>query len=72
MQNGGDKANADHLAKNYHRPSDDMSNNLDFNAAARFAELNARIALAISNQDIRPLWKKDDFFARQFNGPMEP
>lgn len=72
MQNGGDKANADHMAKNYHRPSDDMSNNLDFNAAARFAELNARIALAISNQDIRPLWKKDDFFARQFNGPMEP
>ena len=70
--NGGDAAFAEHQAKNYHRPSDDMSNNLDFNAAARFAELNARIALALANQDVRPLWKKDDFFARQFNGPMEP
>ena len=69
---GGDAAFAEHQAKNYHRPSDDMSNNLDFNAAARFAELNARIALALANQDVRPLWKKDDFFARQFNGPMEP
>ena len=72
FQNGGDIAWADHQARNYHRPSDDMSNNLDFNAAARFAELNARIALALASQDARPLWKKDDFFARQFGGPMEP
>lgn len=71
-QNGGDKAIAEHQAKNYHRPSDDMSNNLNFDAAARFAELNARIALTLANADQRPLWKKDDFFARQFNGPMEP
>ena len=70
--NGGDAAFAEHQAKNYHRPSDDMSNNLDFNAAAKFADLNARIALALANQDTRPLWKKDDFFARRFNGPMEP
>lgn len=70
--NGGDAAFAEHQARNYHRPSDDMSNKLDFAAAARFAELNARIALALANQDVRPLWKKDDFFARQFNGPMEP
>ena len=72
FQNGGDKAFADHMAKNYHRPSDDMANNLDFEAGARFSELNARVALALANQDVRPLWKKDDFFARQFNGPMEP
>jgi len=69
--NGGEAAFIEHQAKNYHRPSDDMSNNLDFNAAARFAELNARIALALANQDVRPLWKEDDFFARQFNGPTE-
>jgi hypothetical protein len=49
-----------------------MSNALNFTAAARFAEINARIALTLANQDARPLWKKDDFFARQFNGPMEP
>lgn len=72
LQNGGDKAIAEHRAKNYHRPSDDMSNNLNFDAAARFAELNARIALTLANADQRPLWKKDDFFARQFDGAMEP
>lgn len=72
FQNGGEAAFAQHQARHYHRPSDDMSNNLNFTAAARFAELNARIALALANQDVRPLWKKDDFFARQFNGPMEP
>lgn len=72
LQNGGDKAHADHMARNYHRPSDDMSNALDFGAGARFAELNARIILALANADQRPLWKKDDFFARQFSGPMEP
>lgn len=72
FQNGGKAAFAEHMARHYHRPSDDMSNNLDFNAAARFAELNARIISALANIDERPLWKKDDFFARQFDGPMEP
>lgn len=72
LENGGAEAMAIHLAQNYHRPSDDMSNNIDFNAAARFAELNARIMLALANADTRPLWKKDDFFARMFNGPQEP
>ena len=47
-----------------------MDNGLDFNAAAKFAELNTRIALTIANADERPLWNKDDFFALQFNGPM--
>ncbi|NQY15598.1 MAG: M20/M25/M40 family metallo-hydrolase [Henriciella sp.] len=70
MANGGDAAWAEHFAKNYHRPSDDLNNNLDFDAAARFAEVNARIALELANRDERPLWVKDDFFARQFNGPQ--
>jgi len=68
--NGGDEAWATHFAKNYHRPSDDMNNALDFDAAARFSEVNARIALELANRDERPLWRKDDFFARQFNGPQ--
>lgn len=70
MANGGDVAWAEHFAKNYHRPSDDLNNNLDFDAAARFAEVNARIALELANRDDRPLWVKDDFFARQFDGPQ--
>jgi len=71
MANGGEKAWADHFANNYHRPSDDMSNNINFDAAARFAELKTRITLQIANAQTRPLWNKDDFFARQFNGPMQ-
>lgn len=68
--NGGQEAWATHFAQNYHRPSDDMENDIDFDAAARFAEINARIALNLANRDQRPLWNIDDFFARQFNGPQ--
>lgn len=68
--NGGEEGWNTHFATNYHRPSDDMNNNLDFGAAAKFAELKTRIALTLANADERPLWNKDDFFARQFNGPQ--
>lgn len=68
--NGGDAAWAEHFATNYHRPSDDMDNRISFQAAANFAEINARIALTLANAETRPLWVKDDFFARQFNGPQ--
>lgn len=71
-ENGGAEEFARHMTTNYHRPSDDMSNSIDFEAGARFAAIKARIALALANADERPLWRKDDFFARQFNGPMEP
>ena len=71
-ENGGAAEFARHMATNYHRPSDDMGNRIDFDAAARFAEINARIAAALADADTRPLWRRDDFFARQFNGPMQP
>lgn len=70
IANGGEEAWAEHFAKNYHRPSDDMDNAIDFDAAARFAEVNARIALMLANGETRPLWQAGDFFARQFNGPQ--
>lgn len=68
--NGGDMAWAEHFAKNYHRPSDEMNENVDLDAAAKFAYLNTKIAVILANEDERPLWNKDDFFARQFNGPQ--
>lgn len=71
-ENGGAAEFARHMATNYHRPSDDMDNRIDFEAAARFAEINARIAAALASAPERPLWRKDDFFARQFGGPMQP
>lgn len=68
--NGGEDAWAAHFAETYHRPGDDMDNDLNFGAAARFAEVNARIARALADGDERPLWRRDDFFARQFDGPQ--
>lgn len=69
--NGGEEAWARHFAEVYHRPADEMNDTLDFDAAARFAEVNARIALKLANNDERPLWRAGDFFARKFNGPQE-
>ena len=68
--NGGDMAWAEHFAKHYHRPSDEMNDNVNLDAAAKFADLNTKIAVILANADERPLWNKDDFFARQFNGPQ--
>ena len=69
--NGGEKAWETHFADHYHRPSDDMMNDLNFEAAAKFSELKTRITFTLANADERPLWNKDDFFAEQFNGPMK-
>lgn len=68
--NGGAEGWATHFAKHYHRPSDDMNNDINFEAAAKFAELKTRITFTLANAEQRPLWNKDDFFAKQFNGPM--
>ncbi|MEL6244446.1 MAG: M28 family metallopeptidase [Pseudomonadota bacterium] len=71
FENGGEAEAIRHRTQNYHRPSDDMSNSIDFDAAAKFSTIKARITEALANADERPLWKKDDFFAVQFGGPME-
>ncbi len=70
--NGGEEAWATHFADHYHRPSDDMMNDLNFEAAAKFSELKTRITFTLANADERPLWNTGDFFAEQFNGPMLP
>lgn len=70
FDNGGQEAWAIHFSDHYHRPSDDMTNDLDFKAAAKFSELKTRITYILANANERPLWNKDDFFATQFNGPM--
>lgn len=71
-ENGGAEEFARHMTTNYHRPTDDMNNTIDFDAAARFAEVKARLTLELATKDARPLWRQGDFFARQFDGPMEP
>ena len=54
-------------ATHYHQPSDDMALPFNFDAAARFAELNYMIALEIANAAQRPAWNKDDFFGDTFH-----
>lgn len=71
FQNGGDDAWAKHFADHYHQASDSMLLPIDFNAAARFADLNARITRTLANDPQKPLWRDGDFFARQFDGETE-
>lgn len=64
--NGGEKAWGTFLSNNYHNPGDDLNQPIDWTAAARFAEANYRIALAIANADQRPQWYQGDFFGNVF------
>jgi len=50
----------------YHQPGDDMSQPLDFDAAARFATDLYKIARSIAQQEQRPKWNKGDFFGARF------
>ena len=50
----------------YHQPSDDLSLPFNFDAAARFAQLNYLIALEIANAPQRPVWNRGDFFGDTF------
>ncbi|MES2756666.1 MAG: M28 family metallopeptidase [Pseudomonadota bacterium] len=54
------------LAKHYHQPSDDLKLPFNFDAAARFAQLNYNIALEIANAADKPTWNKGDFFGDTF------
>ncbi|MET0857364.1 MAG: M28 family metallopeptidase [Telluria sp.] len=54
------------LSTHYHQPSDDLSLPFNFDAAARFAQLNYNIALEIANAAEKPTWNKGDFFGDTF------
>lgn len=54
------------LAKTYHSPRDDMMQDIDFDAATKFAHANWLIASAIANSDEKPKWNEGDFFGRTF------
>jgi Peptidase family M28 len=58
------------LEKRYHQVGDDLSLPFDEAAAARFADLNYRIARAIADDPVAPAWKKGNFFGRMF-GPVK-
>ncbi|MBB5519817.1 M28 family metallopeptidase [Amphiplicatus metriothermophilus] len=64
--NGGDKVFADFMREHYHKPSDDLTLPADYEAAARFAELNYRVARKIADASERPRWNEGDFFGELF------
>jgi hypothetical protein len=62
----GEAVFADFRKQHYHRPSDDLSQPVDWGSAVRFARANARIGYAIGNDDARPVWNEGDFFGETF------
>lgn len=71
FDNGGEEAFTTFLATRYHRPNDDLNAPIDFDAGAKFARVNFEIMQAVANAPERPLWRRGDFFARLYDGPME-
>jgi hypothetical protein len=65
--NGG-KAHWDaYLSKVYHSPQDDLSQKIDWDAGARYALLNYRIARAMADGPTRPMWLQGDYFGDLFD-----
>ena len=68
---GGRQRFTDFLAHQYHSPADDMSQAIDWQAGARFAQLNYLIAREIADGDQAPMWYADSFFGRTFGAGQE-
>jgi Zn-dependent M28 family amino/carboxypeptidase len=64
--NGGAEQWKKFLSGNYHHPGDDMSQPIDWDSGARFAEANYRIMRAMADSHTPPLWYKGDFFGDIF------
>lgn len=66
----GKAAWAEFFANRYHRPSDDLTQPIDWEQAVRFVTVNYAIARSIADGDERPVWNKRDFFGTLYKGPM--
>jgi len=71
MANGGEEHWGKFLSGVYHSPGDDMSQAIDWKAAARFSELNFRITRAMADSETPPLWFAGDYFGDEF-APKAP
>ncbi|HET7816528.1 MAG TPA: M20/M25/M40 family metallo-hydrolase [Sphingomicrobium sp.] len=69
--NGGKPMWDKFLAGEYHSVADDLKQPLDWEAGARFAELNYRIARTLADANSRPLWYAGDYFGDSF-APGQP
>jgi len=66
--NGGEEVINGFMADHYHKPSDDLSLPIRYDDAARFADVNYRIAREIADTPDRPTWNEGDFFGDLFAG----
>jgi Zn-dependent M28 family amino/carboxypeptidase len=65
--NGGEAAFGEFLKAHYHKPSDDLSQKIDYDALARLAELNYRVVRDLADADETPRWIEGDFFGELFS-----
>jgi Zn-dependent M28 family amino/carboxypeptidase len=59
-----EKIHKEWTKKRYHAPSDDLTQPVDREAAARFNRLLLALVERVGNQPERPRWKPDSFFRR--------
>lgn len=57
----------DFIKTHYHQPSDDLSGPINYNAGAKFAEVNYRLIKAIADAEQAPTWNEGDFFGELFS-----
>ena len=50
--------------ENYHRPSDEITNTFDFDAARKYVQLNFLISYSVAQTQQRPQWNVGDFFGK--------
>jgi hypothetical protein len=65
--NGGAEHWRAYLGKTYHSPQDDLTQKIDWNAGARYAMLNYRIARSMADAARRPMWLQGDYFGDLFD-----
>jgi hypothetical protein len=64
----GKAATAEFFANRYHKPSDEVSQPIDWSQGIRFVDANYAIAREIADGDSRPRWNRGDFFGLLYNG----
>lgn len=62
----GSKVFGQFLSTHYHKPSDDINQPFNWDAARTFTQVNAQIGLTLANQEKRPAWNEGDFFGNTF------
>jgi Zn-dependent M28 family amino/carboxypeptidase len=66
--NGGEREFRDFLATRYHNVGDDLSQHINWQAGAKFAQLNYLITREIADGTEVPRWYRGSFFGDAFGG----